>query len=252
MRRFAVVGLSAAIFCGPAWAQTPPQQLPAMGGIGGPVQFGQQPAPKPLATTQPAPTPPAAPNDGPGFGRDAGPVAPPPARPVRQNYAEELTDFHVPPQDTLKTDVASPTPLSIPGAHVITTDLVQKTQGMQVLLIDVLKAPPHPTVPGAELWPGAGDGGTFDDTIQTEMWQALSAATHKTRTYPIVFLCEGARCWESYNAALRAAKMGFTQVMWYRGGLEAWHAAGLPMTGAGQQPAAKPQAPANGPGFDAP
>ncbi len=243
MRRFAFVGLLAA-FCGPACAQTSPQ-LPAMGGIGGPVQFGNQPAPTP-----PTPTPPTASNDGPGFGHDAAPVQP--AAPVRRNFADELTDFHVPPQATLKTDVASETPLSIPGAHVITTDLVQKTQGMQVLLIDVLKAPPHPTVPGAELWPGAGAGGDFNDTIQTEMWQALSAATHKTRTYPIVFLCEGSRCWESYNAALRAAKMGFTQVMWYRGGLEAWHAAGLPMTGAGEQPAPQPQQPANGPGFDAP
>ena len=105
-----------------------------------------------------------------------------------------------------------------------------------MLLIDVPNQPTHPTVPGAQLWPGAGDGGTFTDTIQKQLWQALSAATHQTRTYPIVFLCAGSRCWESYNAALRASKMGFTQVMWYRGGLAGWHAAGLPMTGEPQPP----------------
>jgi rhodanese-related sulfurtransferase len=46
---------------------------------------------------------------------------------------------------------------------------------------------------------------------------------------PIVFFCEGVGCWESYNAALRAEKMGFTRVYWYRGGLDAWKEAGLPM-----------------------
>lgn len=29
----------------------------------------------------------------------------------------------------------------------------------------------------------------------------------------------------SYNAALRAINMGFTQVYWYRGGVEAWRQA---------------------------
>ena len=46
---------------------------------------------------------------------------------------------------------------------------------------------------------------------------------------PLVFFCEGAKCWESYNAALRALKIGFTRVYWYRGGLMAWQAADLPV-----------------------
>jgi hypothetical protein len=29
-------------------------------------------------------------------------------------------------------------------------------------------------------------------------------------------------CWMSYNAALRAIHLGFRQVYWYRGGIEAW------------------------------
>jgi rhodanese-related sulfurtransferase len=31
----------------------------------------------------------------------------------------------------------------------------------------------------------------------------------------------------SYNAALRAVNLGYTQVFWYRGGIEAWQLAGL-------------------------
>jgi hypothetical protein len=34
--------------------------------------------------------------------------------------------------------------------------------------------------------------------------------------------------WRSYNAAMRARKLGYSQVGWYRGGLVAWKAANLP------------------------
>jgi hypothetical protein len=34
----------------------------------------------------------------------------------------------------------------------------------------------------------------------------------------------------SYNAALRAINLGYKNVLWYRGGIEAWQRAGLPLT----------------------
>ncbi len=51
------------------------------------------------------------------------------------------------------------------------------------------------------------------------------------RAAPVVFFCAGRNCWQSVNAALRATKLGYTQVQWYRGGLESWVAAGLPTAG---------------------
>ena len=47
---------------------------------------------------------------------------------------------------------------------------------------------------------------------------------------PLVFYCLSTECWMSYNAALRAINMGFTNVLWYRGGIEAWKAAGQQVT----------------------
>ncbi len=41
-------------------------------------------------------------------------------------------------------------------------------------------------------------------------------------------------CWVSYNAALRAINAGYTNVLWYRGGIEAWKAAGLPTLAPGR------------------
>ena len=45
----------------------------------------------------------------------------------------------------------------------------------------------------------------------------------------VVFFCESAQCWLSHNASLRALALGYRDVVWYRGGIEAWEAAGLPM-----------------------
>jgi rhodanese-related sulfurtransferase len=57
----------------------------------------------------------------------------------------------------------------------------------------------------------------------------LNALTKNNLNTPIVFFCAGVVCWESYNACLRAEKIGYTRVYWYRGGLNAWQAAALPM-----------------------
>lgn len=40
-----------------------------------------------------------------------------------------------------------------------------------------------------------------------------------------MFYCQSTQCWMSYSAALRAINMDFTQVYWYRGGVEAWRQA---------------------------
>lgn len=172
-------------------------------------------------------------------------------QPGRQNFADELTDFGVPPQPQMQPNVGTETPTSIPGGHVITTAEMSKAAGMGVVLVDVLERGLHPGIPGALLMPGAGSAGTFDDAVQNKLWTALKQATNMRPDRPIAFLCAGSRCWESYNAALRAEKMGFKMVLWYRGGLAAWQAAGLPMT----QPAmgGRPPPPAQGsPGFDNP
>ena len=65
----------------------------------------------------------------------------------------------------------------------------------------------------------------------------LATRTNNNLDAPIGFFCYGAQCWESYNAALRAMRLGYREVLWYRGGLAAWKAAGLPT--------AEPQASSN-------
>jgi PQQ-dependent catabolism-associated CXXCW motif protein len=154
---------------------------------------------------------------------------------LADNYAEELTDFRVPSQSELKVNVGSPTPLTIPGGRRVTTNEVFKLLDTEAILIDVLRdnSGGHLTLPGAIYMPGAGDAGNFRDRVQRRLSPVLSRLTFKNADRPLVFYCEGARCWESYNAALRAMQLGYRNVMWYRGGLRSWKEANLKM-----QPAA--------------
>jgi hypothetical protein len=72
--------------------------------------------------------------------------------------------------------------------------------------------------------PYAGAGGTFDDKVQTQLFDALKDVKSSTA---IIFFGADAQSWEGYNAALRALQMGYPNVYWYRGGLSAWRAANL-------------------------
>ena len=151
-----------------------------------------------------------------------------PAHPPN-GFADELADFGVQPQSTLKLDVGSATPTSIPGGHVITTEALVGFS-RNALLIDAWQDRYHPTVPGAiRMW-GAGAPGNFNDQVQSYFQQGLAMRTNNNPQQPLVFFCRGVQCWESYNAALRALRMGYREVYWYRGGLDAWRAAGLPLS----------------------
>ena len=144
----------------------------------------------------------------------------------------ETQDFGIPPQAQLRAtqQLHGPTPTSIPGGKVIDTpSLARLLQDRQsgVLLFHVLGSLQH--LPGAIPVAPAGQGGGFDDQVQREFGKYLQQAVQGNQTRPMVFYCSGVQCWMSYNAALRAMKMGYRNVLWYRGGLDAWQQAGLPV-----------------------
>jgi PQQ-dependent catabolism-associated CXXCW motif protein len=151
------------------------------------------------------------------------------------NYADELTDFGVPEQSLLQTqdNIGTETPTSIPGGDVVTTSELagglQQARGT-FLLIDALAGSAHASIPDALWVPTAGDSGTYNDSVQQSLTTYYGTLTQHNFDAVMVFFCQGALCWESYNASLRAIHMGYTRVYWYRGGLAAWKAAGLPMT----------------------
>jgi PQQ-dependent catabolism-associated CXXCW motif protein len=143
----------------------------------------------------------------------------------------EDADFGIGPTRELRLEEhAAPTPRELPGARTLRTPQLKawlaRDVELQPLLFDVLGGTGHDTIPGAIWLPGAGRGSSFADSVQTRLARTLDALTGGDRARPVVFFCTGVQCWLSYNAALRATELGYRQVYWYRGGLEAWAEAG--------------------------
>ncbi|MCR6662519.1 MAG: rhodanese-like domain-containing protein [Luteimonas sp.] len=153
-----------------------------------------------------------------------------------QGNSSEAQDFGVAPTQQLRpsNQLGGPTPTSIPGGRVIgTQQLAQLLQGGQanILLLHAYGSMQH--LPGAIPVGPAAQGGSFDDQVQREFGQYLQQITNGDQTRALVFYCGGVQCWGSYNAALRAMRIGYRNVAWYRGGIEAWQQAGLPVLTAG-------------------
>lgn len=142
----------------------------------------------------------------------------------------ERQDLGVPPSQQLHAGAMhGPTPASIPGGQVITTKgLLALYQGRQVpfFVFDVLGQPE--TLPNAIPAAWLAQPGSFNDAVQQQANQALARQTQGRKDIALVFYCLSRECWLSYNAALRTIRAGYTNVLWYRGGIEAWKAAGLP------------------------
>jgi PQQ-dependent catabolism-associated CXXCW motif protein len=147
-------------------------------------------------------------------------------------YDNETQDFGVPAANTIRTgNYEAPTPTRIGGAAVITTPRLRDMMlaPKRPILIDVLGGNPTMSLPGAIWLRGAGLGTGFGDEVQQRLAARLMELTGGDKSRAMVFFCLSRTCWLSYNAALRAVSLGYRNVMWYRGGRNAWIAAGLTM-----------------------
>jgi PQQ-dependent catabolism-associated CXXCW motif protein len=149
-----------------------------------------------------------------------------------KSYGGEDRDWNVAPTAELRTaDYHAPTPRTIPGGRVVRTTELEAMREVrpQPYLIDVLGGDAHRTIAGAFWLAGAGAGDMNADEARRFL-DAVAKFAGGDRNRPIVFFCADSQCWLSYNAALRAIAAGYTNIMWFRGGLAAWFHAGLPMT----------------------
>jgi PQQ-dependent catabolism-associated CXXCW motif protein len=123
------------------------------------------------------------------------------------------------------------TPAKLDGIRTIAT---QELAGL-------LKSDKPPVL--VDVWAGADDaipsavtliagGLAFEDQKTDAAFEARFAGLLKLLSpdleRPVVFYCMSRDSWLSANAAMRAKKLGYSQVVWYRGGWTSWKAAGLP------------------------
>jgi len=144
--------------------------------------------------------------------------------------ADEARSFGVaPPPGYRAINYHAPTPDELPGARVVRTAELQALleREPKPMLIDVLSGPAHRTLPGT-IWLHNGGLGDYSAEEDKRFLTALARITGHDNQRTLVFFCSGVRCWLSYNAALRAVRGGYVNVLWYRGGIDAWRAAELP------------------------
>ncbi len=147
-------------------------------------------------------------------------------------FRDEDRDFGIPPRKEPKGDsYHADTPTTLPGASTISTAaLATALAGRdKPLLLDTLDGNRHRTLPGAFWLRGAGNVKAEGNARMGELLTRIVQDLAGSKDAPIVVFCLSSQCWLSYNAALRLAGAGFSRVQWYRGGIEAWRAAGLPV-----------------------
>lgn len=144
------------------------------------------------------------------------------------NGMDESADLGVPPTNVLfPAPYRGATPRENTRAKVVTTaDLAQLIgDGKAFILVDTSGRPQ--TLPGAVSVVDAGKDGSLTDSFQSVVDKWLQDETKNDKSMPVIFFGTGLQDRSSYNAALRAGNLGWN-VLWYRGGAEAWEANGLP------------------------
>ena len=144
-----------------------------------------------------------------------------------RDHADEDADPGLPADDALHEEYEASTPVRAPGAGTIRTpDLAALLKKRCPLVLDTVYR--GDSIPGAiGLW-GAGIGGSFGDEHQHRLGTRIEQLTGRDRTTPVVTVAWNAERYQGRNLALRLVALGHTDVYWYRGGREAWMAAGLP------------------------
>ncbi|ACL60807.1 conserved hypothetical protein [Methylobacterium nodulans ORS 2060] len=139
-------------------------------------------------------------------------------------------------------DFRSPTPATLQGARVVTTEEAEALWRAGVPFIDVMprpprpaalppgtiwRDPPHESIPHAHWLANTGFGALAPET-EAYFRGALDRLTGGDKARPLVFFCLR-HCWMSWNAAKRALSYGYTQVIWFPDGSDGWSDAALPL-----------------------
>ncbi len=127
-------------------------------------------------------------------------------------------------------------PIALDGADTITAlELKALRASQEAVVVDVIpehRRPEvlpenqiwfpvdHKGVPGAIWLPDTGYG-VLSDITEKYFKHHLSSATGGNKDHHVVFYCRS-DCWMSWNAAKRALAYGYTNVHWFRNGIDGW------------------------------
>ncbi|MGL4397187.1 MAG: PQQ-dependent catabolism-associated CXXCW motif protein [Hyphomicrobium sp.] len=182
-------------------------------------------------TAAPAAAPDKAPVDGPDHAKDIKDIQAAPSAPAAP----------VPEPADYRTDgYRTPVPATLKGAKVITAEQANELWSQKAaIFIDVYpQAPKPPNLPAGTFWrepkhltieaatwlPNVGYG-VIAPAVEDYFKRHLEALTGGDKSKPIVMYCLR-NCWMSWNAAKRAMTYGYSNIIWYPDGTDAWQEIG--------------------------
>jgi PQQ-dependent catabolism-associated CXXCW motif protein len=155
--------------------------------------------------------------------------------------AKAAGDAPVPEPDSYRTDAyRTPVPKTLKGAKVVAVEEAEAIyKDRKTVFIDVFpRAPKPPNLPAGTVWrdpthmtiegahwlPNVGYG-VLSAEFESYFRSRLATLTGNDAAKPVMFFCLK-DCWMSWNAAKRALEWGYTNVIWFPDGTDAWQQAG--------------------------
>ena len=146
---------------------------------------------------------------------------------LRDHVDEDAAGPHV-VDPGLHPIVEGPTPRTIREACLVRTkEVAALLEGGRAVVVDAASGTRSIQDAISVAW--IGHGGNLSDASQELLEHQLQVLTHGDKSRPVVTLGINAEHWGGYNLAVRAVALGYNNVLWYRGGRDAWAAAGLPV-----------------------
>ena len=156
------------------------------------------------------------------------------------DHASEDADTGLPMTEGVRSaNLIALTPIGAPGLTTIKTSELRALIGngdasasgkLPLLLSTYCSDCLRVTIPGTNFVPNAYRIGVLDDAKRQALKVLVDRLLHDDRTRRVVTFSWNAAFWAARNLALELVALGYPNVSWYRGGLEAWDVAGLPVT----------------------
>lgn len=151
--------------------------------------------------------------------------------PTDQHYANEEYGSPLGSAAGLRTqNLRALTPTRLDGIESVDTrTLAQWLQSEgRPTLIDVSGSPRALPTASTLLYGGSAFDAEHKDAAFEQRFAGLLRLLQADMHAAVVFYGQNRENWQAVNAAMRARRLGYTQVYWYRGGLDSWRAAKLP------------------------
>ena len=121
------------------------------------------------------------------------------------------------------------TPTAVAGARVVDVAGLRAMMNSPrpPILLDVASGRERRSLPGSIWLPGAGVCDRDNPRAQARFEARIAELTGADKERPLVVFCPNRNCWLSYNATLRLAHAGYTDLAWFRDGTEGWQRSGF-------------------------